>query len=126
MEIDLRLIFQIVSIAVAIAGAFAVAKQQLKTVIESQTKDQRRVSNIANAVDKLETGSAAFEAVIQSKMKIISKILSVEALESRNRELENMQVRLDGLRRDVDRQKEEYQSAHNGRHPPIPKYEGMG
>tara|TARA_R110002020_G_scaffold188471_1_gene387156 strand:+ start:18 stop:398 length:381 start_codon:yes stop_codon:yes gene_type:complete len=126
VEIDLRLIFQIVSIAVAIAGALAVAKQQLKTVIEAQMKDQRRLSNIANAVDKLETGSAAFEAVVESKMKIISKILSVDNLEKRNRELENMQVRLDGLRRDVDRQKTEYQSAHNGRHPPIPKYEDMG
>ena len=72
MEIDLRLIFQIVSIAVAIAGALAVAKQQLKAVIEAQTKDQRRLSNIANAVDKIETGSAAFEAVVESKMKIIS------------------------------------------------------
>ena len=124
--IDLRLIFQIVSIAVAIAGALAVAKQQLKAVIETQSKDQRRISNIANAVDKLETGSAAFEAVIESKMKIISKILSVEALENRNRELENIQVRLDGLRRDVDRQKEEYQASHNGRHPPIPKYKDIG
>ena len=126
MEIDLRLIFQIVSIAVAIAGALAVAKQQLKAVIEAQTKDQRRLSNIANAVDKIETGSAAFEAVVESKMKIISKILSVDNLEKRNRELENIQVRLDGLRRDVDRQKTEYQSAHKGRHPPIPKYEDMG
>ena len=126
MELDLRLIFQVVSIAGAIAGALAVAKQQLKTVIESQLKDQRRVSNIATSVDKLETGSAAFEAVVQSKLKIISRILSVEALEKRNREMENIQVRLDGLRRDTDRQKEEYQSAHNGRHPPIPKYEGMG
>ena len=124
--IDLRLIFQIVSIAVAIAGALAVAKQQLKAVIETQSKDQRRISNIANAVDKLETGSAAFEAVIESKLKIISKILSVEALENRNRELENIQVRLDGLRRDVDRQKEEYQASHNGRHPPIPKYKDIG
>ena len=98
MEIDLRLIFQIVSIAVAIAGALAVAKQQLKTVIEAQTKDQRRLSNIANAVDKIETGSAAFEAVVESKLKIISKILSVDNLEKRNREMENIQVRLDGLR----------------------------
>jgi len=119
MEVDLRIIFQVVSIAVAIAGALAVAKQQLKTVIESQRKDQRRVSNIANSVDKLETGSAAFEAVVQSKLKIISKILSVEALEKRNREMENIQVRLDGLRRDIDRQKDEYHSSHNGRHPPI-------
>jgi hypothetical protein len=119
MEVDLRIIFQVVSIAVAIAGALAVAKQQLKTVIESQRKDQRRVSNIATSVDKLETGSAAFEAVVQSKLKIISRILSVEALEKRNREMENIQVRLDGLRRDTDRQKDEYHSAHNGRHPPV-------
>ena len=126
MEIDLRLIFQIVSIAVAIAGALAVAKQQLKAVIEAQTKDQRRLSNIANAVDKIETGSAAFEAVVESKLKIISNILSVDNLEKRNREMENIQVRLDGLRRDIDRQKEEYHASHNGRHPPIPKYEDMG
>ena len=126
MEIDLRLIFQIVSIAVAIAGALAVAKQQLKAVIEAQMKDQKRLSNIATAVDKIETGSAAFEAVVESKLKIISKILSVDNLEKRNREMENIQVRLDGLRRDIDRQKEEYHSSHNGRHPPIPKYEDMG
>ena len=119
MEVDLRIIFQVISIAVAIAGALAVAKQQLKTVIESQLKDQRRVSNIATSVDKLETGSAAFEAVVQSKLKIISRILSVEALEKRNREMENIQVRLDGLRRDTDRQNDEYHSAHNGKHPPV-------
>ena len=95
------------------------ARTSSTRLIESQKKDQRRVSNIAASVDKLETGSAAFEAVVQSKLKIISSILSVEALERRNREMENIQVRLNGLRRDIDRQNDEYHSAHNGKHPPV-------
>ena len=134
--IDLKLLLQIGSVLVAIIGAMAVARQQLKSLSEDfdlfRETITKKLGSIANDLDKVENAGISFESEIRTRLKVISGILSVERLESQHRELEKLhaaddvaQIRLDRLRSDLENFRGEYLSSHNNAHKyvPTPKYD---
>ena len=89
--IDLKLLLQIGSVLVAIIGAMAGARQQLKSLSEDfdlfRETITKKLGSIANDLDKVENAGISFESEIRTRLKVISGILSVERLESQHREL---------------------------------------
>ena len=109
MEVDVKLLLQLGSVGVAIVGALAVAKQQLKSVIDTVGEINDRISKLAIDLDKVENSGISFESEIRTRLNVMTNILSVERLESQHRELEQLHaadkvanIRLDRLRADIE------------------------
>lgn len=131
MEVDVKLLLQIGSILVAIAGAMAVARTQLKGVIHTVEEITDRISKLAIDLDKVENSGISFESEIRTRLNVMTNILSVERLESQHRELEQLHaadkvanIRLDRLRADIEQFRDEYLSSHNNGHKYIPPPKG--
>ena len=62
MEVDVKLLLQLGSVVVAIVGALAVAKQQLKSVIDTVGEINDRISKLAIDLDKVENSGISFES----------------------------------------------------------------
>lgn len=131
MEVDVKLLLQIGSILVAIAGAMAVARTQLKGVIHTVEEITERISKLSIDLDKVENSGIAFESEIKTRLNVVTNILSVERLESQHRELEQLHaadkvatIRLDRLRADIEQFRKEYLDAHNNGHKYIPPPKG--
>ena len=127
MEVDVKLLLQLGSILVAIAGAMAVARTQLKGVIHTVEEISDRISKLATDLDKVENSGIAFESEIKTRLNVVTNILSVERLESQHRELEQLHaadavatIRLDRLRADIEQFRKEYLDSHNNGHKYIP------
>ena len=127
MEVDIKLLLQLGSVVVAIVGALAVAKQQLKSVIDTVSAINDRISKLATDLDKVENSGIAFESEIKTRLNVVTNILSVERLERQHRELEQLHaadkvatIRLDRLRADIEQFRDEYLSSHNNGHKYIP------
>ena len=131
MEVDVKLLLQIGSILVAIAGAMAVARTQLKGVIHTVEEITDRISKLAIDLDKVENSGISFESEIRTRLNVMTNILSVERLESQHRELEQLHaaekvatIRLDRLRADIEQFRKEYLDSHNNGHKYIPPPKG--
>ena len=127
MEVDVKLLLQLGSILVAIAGAMAVARTQLKGVIHTVEEISDRISKLATDLDKVENSGIAFESEIKTRLNVVTNILSVERLEHQHRELEQLHaadkvatIRLDRLRADIEQFRDEYLSSHNHGHKYTP------
>lgn len=123
MELDIKLLLQLGSIVVAIVGALAVAKQQLKSVIDTVSEINDRISTITTSLDKVENSGIAFESEIKTRLNVVTSILSVERLEAQHREMEQLhaaddvaKIRLDRLRSDLSDFRREYLDSHNNGH----------
>ena len=127
MEVDVKLLLQLGSILVAIAGAMAVARTQLKGVIHTVEEISDRISKLATNLDKVENSGIAFESEIKTRLNVVTNILSVERLEHQHRELEQLhaaddvaKIRLDRLRADIEQFRKEYLDSHNNGHKYVP------
>lgn len=108
LALDSRMLLQIGAIIVSLAGAFAVAKAQIKNILERQQEDTQELASLNVRLDKVE----ANDAVFQSKITILSEINSVSALEQKNRERGAIKSKLIMLEKEVERLRE----LHNGNH----------
>ena len=108
LALDSRMLLQIGAIIVSLAGAFAVAKEQIKNILELQQEDTQELASLNVRLDKVE----ANDAVFQSKITILSEINSVSALEQKNRERGAIKSKLIMLEKEVERLRE----LHNGNH----------
>ena len=85
MDIDLKMLLQIGSVLVAIVGAMAVARQQLKSLSEDfemfRDAVNKKTGDLSNSLDKTENSGIAFQAEINTRLKVISNILSVESID---------------------------------------------
>lgn len=109
--VDIRLIVTLAGILFSVAGAAAVGKMQIKSIIESLTDVEKRLREIDKRIDRLESG----HEVIVSKVKTLAEINSVSSLANHNREIAQMQESLSSLQKEVDRQ----HKMHNGSHPEV-------
>ena len=108
LALDSRMLLQIGAIIGSLAGAFAVAKAQIKNILERQQEDTQELASLNVRLDKVE----ANDAVFQSKISILSEINSVSALEQKNRERGAIKSKLVMLEKEVERLRE----LHNGNH----------
>jgi TolA-binding protein len=111
MEVDLRLVLTLAGMLVSVAGASAVAKMQIKSIMEKIDDMEIRFRALDSTTDKQET---SLETLAQ-KMSVLSGMLSPE-----NQRREHMQM--SQLLTNVEQLKEEVahlQKMHNTVHPPV-------
>lgn len=113
--VDVRLLVTIAGILFSVAGAAAIARFQIKSILESLTDIEKRLRSIDQRIDLLESSSS----VVKSRVDTLSEINSVSALASYNSKITRIEVLLEETRKAVDMHRNEYLSAHNGRHPSI-------
>lgn len=107
--VDIKFLITLGGIIFSVAGAAAVGKMQIKTILESLADVEKRLRDIDKRIDNLESG----HEVIQSRVNVLSEINSVSALASHNKQLAKMEVSINHLEKEVDRQ----HKMHNGSHP---------
>ena len=111
MQIDSRMLLQLGAILVSLAGAWAVAKTQIKTMLEQQSKDSKELSALNQRMDSVE----ANDAVFQSRIDVLAEISSVANLKDSNREIASIIERLNNLETESGRM----HTMHNTVHPRI-------
>ena len=94
-----------------LAGTWAVIKSTVARIQEDLKGINEEIQSLNVRLDHTESG----DAVMKHQIGVIGGILSPSILESRAREAEASQHRLNALRRDVDK----LISIHNGVHPKI-------
>ena len=109
--VDIKFLVTLGGILFSVAGAAAVGKMQIKSILESLGDIEKRLREIDKRIDALESG----HEVVFSKVKTLAEINSVSALAAYNRETSEMQSAIKELRRDMERQL----TMHNGSHPPV-------
>lgn len=109
--VDIKFLITLGGIIFSVAGAAAVGKMQIKSILEALLDIERRLRDIDKRIDTLESG----HEVLSSRVSTLSEINSVSALAAYNRETSEMQSSIKELRRDMERQLR----MHNGSHPPV-------
>ena len=112
MEFGIREVVQFGAILVSISGAFYAARSQIKNLMEKMGNHEQRILKMDHRLDNAESA----RAVIDSKIKILSTISSVESLEKHNREVARMGATVEMLMREV----ELIRTQHNHSHPYTP------
>ena len=109
--IDIKFLITIGGIIFSVAGAAAVGKMQIKSILESLLDIERRLRVIDKRIDDLESN----QGVIRNQLNVFKDILSPNNLASQNREISEIKTNIKELQRDVDRQ----YHMHNGVHPNV-------
>ncbi len=107
----MRELLTIGTVLAGLAGTWAVIKSTVARIQEDLKGINEEIQTLNIRLDQTESG----DAVMKHQIGVIGGILSPSILESRAREAEASQHRLNALRRDVDK----LISIHNGIHPPI-------
>lgn len=107
--VDLRLIVTLAGILFSVAGASAVAKMQIRTILEKLHDVEQRLRQLDQCSDSLVT----MLEVERKRGDILAGMSSPENLRRDHMELAAISSAVKQLRKDVDHQ----MAIHNGRHP---------
>ena len=110
--IDIRLVVTIAGILFSVAGASAVAKMQIKQLVEKLDDIEQRLRKMDARSDKLITSTETQE----QRINILAKMASPENLRRDHMQLAEIVTHVQRLQKDCDR----LYSMHNGVHPPVP------
>ena len=109
--IDIRLIVTLGGILFSVAGAAAVGKMQIKTIIMQLVDLEKRLRVIDMRADKLETATETQE----QRISILAKMSSPESLRRDHMQIAHMMADISHLRDAT----ESLRKMHNGIHPPV-------
>ena len=109
IALDSRMLLQLAAVLASLSGAWMLVRTQVRNLIASREEMKKNIAEIYTMLDKIQAG----EAVKTNQLKTISKILSPDNLERRNRELG---VILSDIS-DVKQRIEAVERMHNGDHP---------
>jgi len=109
--IDLRTILTLGGILFSVAGASAVAKMQIKQLVENLSDIEQRLRKMDNLYDKLHTATETQE----QRINILAKMASPENLRRDHMQLSELLTNVKTLEKSCDR----LYSMHNGTHPPV-------
>jgi chromosome segregation ATPase len=109
--IDIRLVLTLAGILFSIAGASAVAKMQIKQLVEKIEDMEQRLRKMDTRCDKLVTVTETQE----HRTNILAKMASPENLRRDHMQLAEVLANVQELQKNCDR----LYSMHNGRHPPV-------
>tara|TARA_R110000824_G_scaffold350093_1_gene537042 strand:- start:553 stop:915 length:363 start_codon:yes stop_codon:yes gene_type:complete len=109
--IDIRLIVTLGGILFSVAGAAAVGKMQIKTIIDQLSDLEKRLRVIDMRADKLETVTETHE----QRISILAKMSSPENLRRDHMDTARMMSDIANLRDAT----EALRKMHNGVHPPV-------
>tara|TARA_Y100000593_G_scaffold17291_1_gene34598 strand:- start:1597 stop:1932 length:336 start_codon:yes stop_codon:yes gene_type:complete len=107
--VDIKFLITLGGIIFSVAGAAAVGKMQIKSILESLLDIERRLRVIDKRIDDLESN----QGVIRNQLNVFKDILSPGNLASQNREISEIKTNIKELQRETDRQ----YHMHNGLHP---------
>ena len=109
--IDVRLIVTLGGILFSVAGAAAIARYQIKSIME-------KIQDIENRMRSLDRSTDTQEVAIQNhaqRLEVISSMLAPKEREARARETATMLTLISRLQTDM----EELRKMHNGTHPKV-------
>ncbi len=109
--IDIRLVVTIAGILFSVAGASAVAKMQIKDIIEKMSDMENRLRQMDSRGDKLVTATETQE----QRISVLAKMASPENLRRDHMQLAELLTTVKQLEKSYDR----LYSMHNGKHPPV-------
>lgn len=109
--IDLRLVVTLGGILFSVAGASAVAKMQIKQLVEKLADVEQRLRKMDSMYDKLHTSTETQE----QRISILAKMASPENLRRDHMQLSEILTTIKNLEKNYDR----LYSMHNGKHPPV-------
>ena len=110
------------ALAASVITSYAVTKTKVQD-LENTVKDAvKQLMAIDNRLDRNDTATD----LVGQKLGVISQMMNPEEREKEHRRSERMIVTIEELRRDLDAHRQEYLSAHNGGHKPVPCYRGDG
>jgi len=109
--IDIRLVVTIAGILFSVAGASAVAKMQIKDIIEKMADMEKRLRHMDSRGDKLVTATETQE----QRISVLAKMASPENLRRDHMQLAELLTTVKQLEKSYDR----LYSMHNGKHPPV-------
>ena len=109
--IDIRLVVTIAGILFSVAGASAVAKMQIRQLVEKLDDVEQRLRKMDARSDKLITATETQE----QRINILAKMASPENLRRDHMQLAEIVTHVKRLQKDCDR----LYAMHNGAHPPI-------
>lgn len=109
--IDIRLVLTVAGILFSVAGASAVAKMQIKNLVEKLEDMEQRLRKMDSREDKLVTTAETQ----QHRIDILAKMASPENLRRDHMQIAELLTTVKGLEKSCDR----LYSMHNGKHPPV-------
>jgi len=110
-SIDLRLVMTLVGMLVSVAGASAVAKMQIKAILEKLDDMESRFRVLDSTTDKQETSIETLE----QRMSVLSGMMSPDNLRRDHMTLAELMANVKQLRDDVNH----LEKMHNTVHPPV-------
>tara|TARA_R110000824_G_scaffold48285_3_gene136505 strand:- start:963 stop:1301 length:339 start_codon:yes stop_codon:yes gene_type:complete len=110
MELDARMLFQIVAVIASLSGAWALVKSQVRTLKENQDNILQKLSEYGHDLD----GMSNSIVVLQNQIKVLSGILSPDNLAKINERRGILEAKVVMIMNDISK----IYDMHNGRHPP--------
>ena len=111
MEVDIKLVLTVAGMLVSVVGAAAVARQQIKVLLEQVQDQEQRMREADSRSDRFEN-----KLEVQSqRVDVLSKMNDPQILAQANRELSRFEVLIAVLRDEVSGRKK----MHNGSHPNV-------
>ena len=111
MELSLRELMQFMAIGVSLVGGVFTAKLTIKALVQKVQALEEINKDQDIRLDK----SESIDAVMASKLAVLTEINSVSNLEKRNRELADMAATM----KMYDREIENLRHMHNSKHPKV-------
>jgi chromosome segregation ATPase len=109
--IDLRLVVTLGGILFSVAGASAVAKMQIKQLVDKLDDVEQRLRKMDGMYDRLHTSTETQE----QRISILAKMASPENLRRDHMQLSEILTTIKNLEKNYDR----LYAMHNGKHPPV-------
>ena len=109
IALDSRMLLQLAAVLASLSGAWMLVRTQVRNLIASREEMKKNIAEIYTMLDRIQAG----EAVKTNQLKTISKILSPDNLERRNRELGILLSDISDLKHRV----QSVEQMHNGDHP---------
>jgi len=109
--IDLRLVVTLGGILFSVAGASAVAKMQIKQLVDKLNDVEQRLRKMDSMYDRLHTSTETQE----QRISILAKMASPENLRRDHMQLSEILTTMKNLEKNYDR----LYAMHNGKHPPV-------
>jgi len=109
--IDLRLVVTLGGILFSVAGASAVAKMQIKQLVDKLEDVEQRLRKMDSMYDRLHTSTETQE----QRISILAKMASPENLRRDHMQLSEILTTMKNLEKNYDR----LYAMHNGKHPPV-------
>ena len=110
-SIDIKLLLTLGGVLFSIAGASAIAKQQIKAILESLADMEQRLRALDSRTDRQETSTKTQV----HRIDILSKMASPDNLKQEHYEFATLIAQVGQLRADVDH----LGKMHNTKHPPV-------